>query len=50
VLWRYEWPFRAGEHTFSVRCVEGDGAAQITERRPPHPSGATGLDDERVRV
>ena len=43
VLWRYEWPFQAGEHTFEVRCIDGEGAAQLTERAPPHPSGASGL-------
>ncbi len=50
VLWRFEWPFEAGEHTFTVRCFEGDGTEQITERRPPHPSGATGLHREQVML
>ncbi len=43
VLWRYEWPFSAGEHTFEVRCFDGEGAAQIVDPAPPHPSGATGI-------
>ncbi len=43
VLWRYEWPFSAGNHTFEVRCFDGQGAAQLTDRAPPHPSGAQGL-------
>lgn len=43
VIWRYDWPFAAGEHTFAVRCYEGDGTPQITERRSTAPSGATGI-------
>lgn len=50
VLWRFEWPFSPGEHTFTVRCTDGDGEAQMTERRPPHPSGATGLHREQVML
>ena len=33
----------AGEHTFAVRCVDGQAQRQIEESAPPHPSGATGL-------
>ncbi len=29
VIWRYDWPFEAGDHTFEVRCAEGDGTPQI---------------------
>ncbi len=43
VLWRFDWPFKAGRHTFTVRCFEGNGTPQITAEAPPHPSGATGL-------
>lgn len=43
VIWRYDWPFAAGEHTFAVRCYEGDGTPQIAERRSTMPSGATGI-------
>jgi DMSO/TMAO reductase YedYZ molybdopterin-dependent catalytic subunit len=43
VVWRYDWPFQAGNHTFTVRCVDGRGAAQIVEAAPPHPAGASGL-------
>lgn len=50
VLWRFDWPFEAGEHTFTVRCSEGDGTPQLTDRRPPHPSGATGLNNEQVML
>lgn len=43
VIWRYHWPFSPGEHTFAVRCFEGDGTPQIEERRPTMPSGASGI-------
>ncbi len=43
VIWRYEWPFEEGEHTFEVRCAEGDGTLQIQEESPIRPSGATGI-------
>lgn len=42
-LWRADLPFSPGEHRLTVRCVDGQGAAQILDRRPPHPSGASGL-------
>ncbi|MBU2601731.1 MAG: molybdopterin-dependent oxidoreductase [Actinobacteria bacterium] len=44
VIWRYEWPFQPGEHVFRVRCNDGGGAPQITERQGTFPSGATGID------
>ncbi|MEJ2549832.1 MAG: molybdopterin-dependent oxidoreductase [Anaerolineales bacterium] len=50
VLWRFEWPFEAGDHTFTVRCYDGAGEMQITESHPPHPSGATGLHNVEVSV
>lgn len=43
VIWRYEWPFTAGEHLFEVRCAEGDGTPQIEEVTDNRPSGATGI-------
>jgi DMSO/TMAO reductase YedYZ molybdopterin-dependent catalytic subunit len=50
VIWRYEWPFQTGKHTFTVRCIDGRGAAQIVEEAPPHPSGASGLHGKSVRL
>jgi len=44
VIWRYDWPFAEGEHTFEVRCAEGDGTPQIEETHANRPSGATGID------
>jgi hypothetical protein len=43
VIWRYEWPYEAGEHTFEVRSAEGDGTQQIEEQGDNRPSGATGI-------
>lgn len=43
VMWRYDWPFQAGKHTFTVRCFDGKGTPQITTPSPPEPSGASGL-------
>ncbi len=50
VIWRYDWPFQAGKHTFTVRCYDGNGAAQIEQEAPPHPSGATGLNSRSVML
>ena len=44
VLWRYEWPFKVGDHVFSVRAYDGQGKLQITAGNPPFSSGATGID------
>ncbi len=49
VVWRFDWPFRPGEHSFTVRCFDGAGAPQITEARPPAPNGASGLFSKRQR-
>jgi DMSO/TMAO reductase YedYZ molybdopterin-dependent catalytic subunit len=43
VIWRYDWPFTAGDHTFEVRCAEADGTPQIEEEHANRPSGATGI-------
>jgi hypothetical protein len=43
VIWRYEWPFEAGDHTFEVRCAEGDGTPQIETSSSARPDGATGI-------
>jgi len=42
-IWRYEWPFQHGNHTFTVRCWDGQGTPQIVTQAPPEPDGATGL-------
>jgi len=43
VIWRYDWPFQQGRHTFTARCYDGAGAPQIVEETPPAPAGASGL-------
>jgi sulfite oxidase len=50
VIWRYDWPFTPGEHTFEVRCAEGDGTPQIEQPRDNRPSGATGIHSRKTRV
>ncbi len=50
VIWRYDWPFQAGTHRFTVRCFEGDGTPQIVTPSPPEPSGASGLHSKRQRL
>lgn len=43
VLWRYDWPFEDGEHTFEVRCVDGENDPQIEAKEGVRPDGATGI-------
>ncbi len=43
VLWRYDWPFEAGNHSMRVRCYEADGTPQIEAQMGNRPSGATGI-------
>jgi DMSO/TMAO reductase YedYZ molybdopterin-dependent catalytic subunit len=43
VIWRYDWPFQSGEHTFEVLCHEGDGTPQIAKESKSRPAGATGI-------
>jgi DMSO/TMAO reductase YedYZ molybdopterin-dependent catalytic subunit len=50
VLWRYNWPFQSGEHTFTVRCWDAQNVPQIVTPAPPDPSGATGLDHKTQRL
>ena len=50
VVWRYDWPFRPGKHTFTVRCYDGNGNLQIAAPSPPEPDGATGLSSRSVRL
>lgn len=43
VIWRFDWPFQKGRHTFSVRCYDGKGVVQSADEAPPHPAGASGI-------
>jgi DMSO/TMAO reductase YedYZ molybdopterin-dependent catalytic subunit len=50
VIWRYDWPFQPGRHTFTVRCYDGNGTLQIATPNPPEPDGATGLSTRSVML
>ena len=50
VIWRHDWPFAAGEHTFELRCTEADGPPQIKEEHANRPSGATGLHSYQATI
>ncbi|MGZ4964962.1 MAG: molybdopterin-dependent oxidoreductase, partial [Limisphaerales bacterium] len=50
VIWRYDWPFQSGKHTFTVRCFDGHGTPQSETQAPPEPSGATGLHSKQLMV
>ncbi|MAS37869.1 MAG: molybdopterin-binding oxidoreductase [Anaerolineaceae bacterium] len=50
VIWRYEWPFADGSHTFAVRAVDGQGDPQIETARGVRPSGATGIFSVRETI
>ena len=43
VIWRYEWPFVPGDHTFEVRCAEEDSTPQIEASHPARPDGSSGI-------
>jgi hypothetical protein len=44
VQWRYPWKSASGRHTFRVRAYDGAGHLQQLRSEPPHPDGATGID------
>jgi hypothetical protein len=50
VIWRYDWRSLAGTHSFTVRCFDGEGLAQIQTVSPPHPTGATGLHTRTIML
>jgi DMSO/TMAO reductase YedYZ molybdopterin-dependent catalytic subunit len=50
VLWRYDWPYRAGRHTFRVRAYDGTGALQPTVDHGPRPDGASGIHTVTMNV
>lgn len=50
VIWRFDWPFMPGNHTFTVRCHDGNGTVQIAAPSPPEPDGATGLSGRSVML
>lgn len=50
VIWRFDWPYEEGLHTFEVRCFEGNGTPQVETFRDVRPNGATGLHRRREPV
>jgi DMSO/TMAO reductase YedYZ molybdopterin-dependent catalytic subunit len=50
VIWRYEWPWQEGQHTFAVRAYDGAGVLQTESPHDTYPSGATGIDTMSVNV
>jgi DMSO/TMAO reductase YedYZ molybdopterin-dependent catalytic subunit len=50
VIWRYDWPFAAGNHRFAVRATDGQGHPQETESQPVFPSGATGIYEKTAQI
>ena len=50
VIWRYDWPFQEGKHTFEVRCAEADGAPQIEEEQGNRPDGASGIHSRKTNM
>lgn len=50
VIWRYDWPFEEGDHTFAVRCYDGNGEMQILEENDRRPNGATGIHTQSVEI
>jgi DMSO/TMAO reductase YedYZ molybdopterin-dependent catalytic subunit len=50
VIWRYDWPYEPGTHTFTVRCYDGSGTPQIVSPSPPEPNGATGLNSRSMML
>lgn len=49
-IWRYNWPYRAGTHTFTVRATDGNGNVQTATLAPPHPDGASGLHSQTLML
>ncbi|MBN2470337.1 MAG: molybdopterin-dependent oxidoreductase [Anaerolineae bacterium] len=50
VIWRYDWPFEAGEHTFAVRAFDGQGVEQESAMQDTFPSGATGIHERSAEL
>jgi DMSO/TMAO reductase YedYZ molybdopterin-dependent catalytic subunit len=50
VIWKYDWPFQAGKHTFTVRCYERNGTLQVAAPSPAEPNGATGLHSKSMML
>lgn len=47
-IWRYDWPFTEGQHSFTVRMFEEDGTPQEEQVNGTRPDGATGYHSRGV--
>jgi DMSO/TMAO reductase YedYZ molybdopterin-dependent catalytic subunit len=50
VIWKYNWPYHSGKHTFTVRCYDGNGTPQVSTASPAEPNGATGLHSKTMML
>jgi len=50
LIWRYEWPFAAGDHTSEDLCREADGTPQIEEASDARPDGSSGIHSEEAAL
>ena len=50
VIWRYDWRFEEGSHTFAVRAYDGAGNLQSLETRGTRPDGATGVHTRKASM
>jgi DMSO/TMAO reductase YedYZ molybdopterin-dependent catalytic subunit len=50
VLWRAGLEMPAGEHTITVRAIDGNGEVQIEKRSGTQPDGATGYHSVTITV
>src|SRR5690606_23550506 len=47
-IWRYDWPFPEGQHSFTVRMFEEDGTPQEEQVSGTRPAGGTGYHSRGV--
>lgn len=50
VLWQTSLNLATGEHTLTVRAIDGHGQVQTPETSSTHPSGATGYYTKTIQV
>jgi len=49
-LWRFDWAFTPGQHTFRVRAKDRAGRSQVESNTPVRPDGATGIHLRRATL
>ncbi len=48
--WQADFDLPPGEHRLAVRAIDGTPTLQTADRRPPHPSGASGYHRITIKV